>query len=136
MGFRFANVKGPQNVTVRYIMQDPASFGFPADQTELVKMGIKGQSVLEIALGEEPHVEIEHTCGGVVGCSTCHVWITKGEKSMNEATDAELDRVEQARDIKPCSRLSCQARIEDEDVEITVEIPAWNRNLIKEAPHE
>lgn len=136
MSFRFANVAGKPTCTVRFVMQDPESFGFPKDQKELVKPAIKGQSLLEVALGEEPHVEIEHTCGGVTACSTCHVWVTKGLEHMSEATDAEGDRVDQARDIRICSRLSCQARIEDDNVEIVCEIPAWNRNLIKEAPHD
>lgn len=136
MSFRFAAVQGEPNVKVRFVMQDPEVFGFPKQQKELVKMGIKGQSLLEVALGEEPHVEIEHTCGGVCACSTCHVWVTKGGEYMSEATDAEGDRVDQARDVRICSRLSCQARIEAENVEIVCEIPAWNRNLVKEAPHD
>jgi ferredoxin, 2Fe-2S len=134
MSFRFAPVKGEQNVTVRYVLQDPAVYGFT--ETEVVKKGIKGQSLLEIALGEEPHVEIEHTCGGVCACSTCHVWVTDGDKYMNDPTDEEMDRVDQARDVRPYSRLSCQARIMEENVTITCEVPAWNRNLVKEAPHE
>ena len=55
---------------------------------------------------------------------------------MSEATDAELDRVDQARDVRINSRLSCQARIMSENVEVTCEIPSWNRNLVKEAPHD
>jgi ferredoxin, 2Fe-2S len=136
MSFRFVAVTGKRDVTVRFVMQDPESFGFPKDQRELVKTGIKGQSLLEIALGEEPHVEIEHTCGGVCACSTCHVWVTKGAEHMNESSDDEGDRVDQARDVRINSRLSCQARIETAGVEITCEIPAWNRNLVKEAPHD
>jgi ferredoxin, 2Fe-2S len=136
MGFRFQPVIAPQNVTVKFVMQNPVDFGFRQDQSEIIKTGSKGQSLLEIALGEEPHVEIEHTCGGVCACSTCHVWVTDGEEYMSEATDAEGDRVDQARDVSIHSRLSCQARIMEENVTITCEIPAWNRNLIKEAPHE
>lgn len=136
MSFRFKPVQGEPNVKVTFVMQDPASLGFPEDQREIVKTGIQGQSILEIALGEEPHVEIEHTCGGVCACSTCHVWITEGEQHMSEATDAELDRVDQARDVSIHSRLSCQARIESPKVHIRVEVPAWNRNLVKEAPHD
>lgn len=136
MSFRFAAVTGEKNCKVRFVMQDPESFGFPKDQRELVKDAIKGQSLLEVALGEEPHVEIEHTCGGVTACSTCHVWVTRGLEKMSEASDAELDRVDQARDVKLTSRLSCQARIQEDHTEITCEIPAWNRNLVKEAPHD
>ena len=135
MSFRFKPVAAARNVTVKFVAQDPESVGL--HEREVTKMGAKGQSLLEIALGDpEPHVEIEHTCGGVCACSTCHVWVTEGEQHMSEATDAELDRVDQARDVRTYSRLSCQARIEAENVTIVCEVPAWNRNLVKEAPHD
>src|SRR5277367_951015 len=116
MSFRFAAISGPATCKVKFVMQDPESFGFPKNQPELVKLAIKGQSLLEVALGEEPHVEIEHTCGGVTACSTCHVWVTKGMESMSEPSDEEGDRVDQARDVKIYSRLSCQARITEDNV--------------------
>jgi 2Fe-2S ferredoxin len=43
--------------------------------------------------------------------------------------DDELDRVEQAADFQVGSRLGCQAVVKDD---VTVEIPAWNRNYISE----
>jgi len=34
---------------------------------------------------------LDHACGGVCACSTCHVIVKEGLESCNEATDAELD---------------------------------------------
>jgi ferredoxin, 2Fe-2S len=89
-------------------------------------------SILDIALGHD--IEIEHTCGGVCACSTCHSIVRQGLASCNEATDDELDQLEEAPGITIQSRLSCQC-IPDGTMDVVVEIPAWNRNAVKETPH-
>lgn len=69
-----------------------------------------------------------HACGGVCACSTCHVWVTKGFRSLTEAEDREQDILDKAFDVKPYSRLGCQAEVNGEDVtvEITAEsLQAW-----------
>lgn len=74
-------------------------------------------------------------CGGVCGCSSCHVWVRKGADSLSEATSRELDRLDRAFDVRPSSRLGCQAEVGDEDVvfEIAPEsLDAW----IDEHPEE
>src|SRR5690242_19994008 len=70
------------------------------------RVGIKG-SILDIALNVAG-IDIEHTCGGVAACSTCHVIIEEGLESCNEASDSELDQLENAPDTTLKSRLSCQ----------------------------
>src|SRR5439155_8378592 len=57
--------------------------------------GIPG-SILDISEGIK--AGLDHACGGVCACSTCHVILREGLESCNEATDAELD--EQAQDRK------------------------------------
>ncbi len=89
-------------------------------------------SILDIALGN--HIEIEHTCGGVCACSTCHSIIKQGLASCNEETDDELDQLEEAPGITVQSRLSCQC-IPDGTMDVLVVVPAWNRNAVKETPH-
>jgi 2Fe-2S ferredoxin len=89
-------------------------------------------SILDIALGH--HIEIEHTCGGVNACSTCHSIVRQGLASCNEASDDELDQLEEAPGLTIQSRLSCQC-IPDGTMDVVVEIPAWNRNAVKETPH-
>lgn len=93
--------------------------------------GLKG-SILEIALGNG--LEIDHACGGVCACSTCHVIVREGFESCTEASDDELDQLDNARGLTPHSRLACQA-VPDGSCDIVVEIPSWNRNLVSETPH-
>src|SRR6267142_1760652 len=67
--------------------------------------GIPG-SILDISEGVK--AGLDHACGGVCACSTCHVIVKEGLESCNEATDAELDELDEAPGITPKSRLGCQ----------------------------
>ena len=89
-------------------------------------------SLLDIALAHG--IEMEHTCGGVCACSTCHSIVRQGLPSCNEATEDEEDQLEEAPGLTIQSRLSCQC-VPDGSMDLVVEIPAWNRNAVKEAPH-
>lgn len=80
----------------------------------------------------EHGVEIEHACGQVGACVTCHVIVASGFESLNEIDENEEDMLDRAWGLQPHSRLSCQARIAD--VDITVEIPLYTLNLAKETP--
>src|SRR6188474_3068276 len=61
-------------------------------------------------------------CGGVCACSTCHVHVVQGFDSLSEQEDEEFDILDKAFDVKPTSRLGCQAKIHgDIDVKITHE---------------
>ena len=70
-------------------------------------------------------------CGGVCACSTCHVKVIKGLESCSEPTDDELDQLDEAPDISLNSRLGCQC-VPNGTTDIEIEIPAWNKNLVKE----
>lgn len=76
------------------------------------------------------HIEIEHACGQVGACSTCHVVVVQGFESLNGLGDNEEDMLDQAWGLQPHSRLSCQARLRTQDV--TVEIPRYTLNHAKE----
>lgn len=95
------------------------------------RTGLPG-SLLDIALAHG--VEMEHTCGGVCACSTCHSIVRQGLASCNEATEDEEDQLEEAPGLTIQSRLSCQC-VPDGSMDLVVEIPAWNRNAVKETPH-
>ncbi len=110
----------PMNVTVEV---DPEKL--PYDDH-----GQEG-SILEIALGHG--VEIDHSCGGVCACSTCHVVVKKGLESCNEAIEAELDQIENAPKSGLQSRLACQC-VPNGDSDVVIEIPTWNRNAAREGP--
>lgn len=77
-----------------------------------------GTSLLDAA--QRCGAPVGHSCGGVCACSTCHVWVRRGLASISEQEDAELDRLEQAFDVRPASRLSCQARAGAEEVEVAI----------------
>lgn len=51
-------------------------------------------------------------CGGVCGCSTCHVYVKEGRALLSEAEEEEEDILDKAFDVRATSRLGCQARIE------------------------
>lgn len=122
---------GPPVVPVRYILEDP--LGLTGDEKTVHEfLAAKGEHLLEVAM--EHGINIEHACGGVCACSTCHVYIESGSDSLTEATEAEEDRVEEAPGLQRNSRLSCQCVVTG-DGPIVVRVPAWNRNAVKERPH-
>ena len=89
----------------------------------------KPMSFLDVA--ENNDIFLDHACGGVCACSTCHVWIKAGESGLTQAEDDELDRLDMAADQQLNSRLGCQAVI-TRPGDYVVEIPKWNRNYVSE----
>ena len=122
---------GPKTVKVVYHLEAPHSLT-GGDEKRIELMAAKGEHLLEVAV--ENGINIEHACGAVCACSTCHVYIEKGMDDLSEPTEAEDDRVEEAPGLQRNSRLSCQCEIEGEGP-IEVRVPAWNRNAVKEVPH-
>lgn len=90
--------------------------------------GLPG-SILDIALTHG--VELDHACGGVCACSTCHVIVRQGLNACNEPSDEEEDQLDDAYGLTPNSRLGCQC-IPNGSEDIIVEVPNWNRNLSRE----
>lgn len=100
------------------------------DEEKTVR-GKPGQTLLEIA--HENDISLDHACGGVCACSTCHVKIAEGKELVNESSEDEEDQLDDARDVDLDSRLGCQVRIRDgASGKIVVKIPAWNVNLVQE----
>ena len=90
--------------------------------------GLPG-SILDFSEGLK--AGLDHACGGVCACTTCHIHVKEGAQGLSEAEDLELDRMETAADIQLNSRLGCQAVIEKPGTYV-VEIPKWNRNYVQE----
>lgn len=88
-----------------------------------------GESLLDIALAAG--IEIDHACGGVCACSTCHVKIKDGANSLNPSTEQEDDQLEKAPGLSSQSRLACQC-VPTGREDLVVEIPTWNRNRVRE----
>jgi 2Fe-2S ferredoxin len=88
------------------------------------KHGLPG-SVLDIALAN--NVAIEHACGGVGVCGTCHVGITAGAENLSPPSDDELDVLDAVPAHTLHTRLACQAVVTGD---VTVSIPAHNHNTV------
>lgn len=89
----------------------------------------KAGSILDIALGHD--IDLDHACGGVNACSTCHVLITQGFDTCPESEDAEEDMLDNAPGVGEFSRLACQA-VPNGSADVVVQIPGWNRNHAQE----
>lgn len=75
-------------------------------------------------------VDIEHACGKVAACTTCHCIVRQGFASLPPAEDNEEDLLDRAWGLTPMSRLSCQAIVQNQD--LTIEIPKYSINHAKE----
>lgn len=80
-----------------------------------------GISILEVAL--DNNIELHHNCGMVCACSTCHLYVDKGEEHLPELTDKEEDFIDRARNPKLNSRLGCQCVLEDGTGTVEVTLP-------------
>jgi 2Fe-2S ferredoxin len=107
--------------TSKTYLMDPATFPY----------GHIGRDGSLLAIAEEAGVEINHSCGGVCACSTCHVYVTQGLNTCSKATEDEEDMLDEAPALQPESRLSCQC-VPDGTADVVVVVPKWNRNQVKE----
>ena len=80
-----------------------------------------GYSLLEVAILNDIH--LNHNCGGVCACSTCHLYVHQGEDSLEEISDKEEDFIDRATNPRLESRLGCQCVILDDDAVLQIEIP-------------
>jgi len=87
-----------------------------------------GTSICEALL--ENHINIEHACDMSCACTTCHVIVRQGFRSLNEMEETEEDLLDRAWGLEPDSRLSCQAIVGREN--LTIEIPKYTINHAKE----
>ena len=87
-----------------------------------------GTTICDAALQND--IEIEHACEKSCACTTCHVIVREGFDSLDESTEEEDDLLDKAWGLEPESRLSCQAKVGDED--LVVEIPKYNINMVSE----
>jgi ferredoxin, 2Fe-2S len=79
------------------------------------------QSILEVALKND--IDIHHNCGGVCACSTCHIYLEKGEGFVEEISDREEDFIDRARNPRLSSRLSCQCVLNEGSGMLEVTVP-------------
>ena len=87
-----------------------------------------GTSICEALL--DNHIEIEHACELSCACTTCHVIVREGLRSLGEADETEDDLLDRAWGLTPQSRLSCQAIVAATD--LVIEIPKYTINHARE----
>jgi 2Fe-2S ferredoxin len=88
----------------------------------------KGVSICDTLLDND--IDIDHACDKVCACTTCHVIVREGYRSLNSPQENEEDLLDKAWGLEPLSRLSCQAIVDDTD--LVVEIPKYSINMAKE----
>ena len=89
---------------------------------------IEGQTICDVAL--KNGIKIEHACEKSCACTTCHVYIRQGIETIDESSENEDDMLDKAWGLEPDSRLSCQAKIGEDD--LVIEIPKYTINMVSE----
>ena len=75
----------------------------------------EGETILDVALANG--INIEHACE-ILRCTTCHCIVREGFDSLEPSDELEDDMLDKAWGLEPDSRLSCQARVADEDLTV------------------
>ncbi|MVN76884.1 2Fe-2S iron-sulfur cluster binding domain-containing protein [Hymenobacter sp. HMF4947] len=96
-------------------------FQFQDGQPAQTHVGASGESVLDVALNNG--IQLQHNCGGVCGCSTCHVYIDRGGNELPEISDKEEDFIDRAINPRINSRLACQCVLPNASLEVVVTLP-------------
>jgi ferredoxin, 2Fe-2S len=94
-------------------------------EDKLIENAEAGFSLLELT--EDYDIHLNHNCGGVCACSTCHIYVHKGAQFLEEISDKEEDFIDRAINPKLESRLACQCIILKDDADIEVTIPDQSR---------
>lgn len=105
-----------------------ATVKFLFDDTSLTAQTVQAEadtSLLEVA--EANGIHLNHNCGGVCACSTCHLYVLEGERYLEEISEKEEDFIDRAINPRLESRLGCQCILLEEDAVVTVRIPDQRR---------
>jgi ferredoxin, 2Fe-2S len=97
------------------------TFRFADGQPTQTLIAAEGESVLDVAL--DHGIDLQHNCGGVCGCSTCHVYVLAGGDSLPEISDKEEDFIDRAQNPRINSRLGCQCVVGEDTEDLVIEIP-------------
>jgi 2Fe-2S ferredoxin len=80
-----------------------------------------GRSLLELAL--ENRLGLQHQCGGVCACTSCHLYVETGMEFIDEMSTRERDFINRAVNPQKNSRLGCQSLLIEGTGMVTVVIP-------------
>ena len=89
---------------------------------------LEGETLCDALLRQG--IAIEHACEKSCACTTCHIIVREGFKSLDEQEEKEEDMLDMAWGLTPLSRLSCQAKVRA--APLTIEIPKYTINHARE----
>ncbi len=96
----------PQTVSDRQMYNVTFKFEQQGLEPVTIENVQPGYSILEVAL--DNNIELHHNCGMVCACSTCHIYLEKGDEFMPEISDREENFIDRAKNPRINSRLGCQ----------------------------
>ena len=106
-----------------FVLSVPATtitFQLSDGQPVQTHVAAPGESVLDVALNNG--IQLQHNCGGVCGCSTCHIYVNAGGDDLPEISDKEEDFIDRAENPRINSRLACQCVVE-QNMQLVVTVP-------------
>ncbi|MGC4039052.1 MAG: 2Fe-2S iron-sulfur cluster-binding protein [Chitinophagaceae bacterium] len=80
-----------------------------------------GATLLEVIIDNK--IPLNHECGGICNCATCHIYIEKGNGHLEEMFRREKDFLQKASGVKNNSRLACQCLLLPGHGKIEITIP-------------
>ena len=84
-----------------------------------------GATMMEAAL-QGGVTSIVAECGGACSCATCHVYVDDAWVARLEPkSDEEEDQLDNAFDVRPNSRLSCQIKVTQELDGLVLRTPSY-----------
>src|ERR671912_2915439 len=84
-----------------------------------------GESLLEICLAYG--IELGHECGGICSCTTCCLYIEKGNDFLEPVSRRENDVLGMRNKRSGKSRLGCQSLLLEGNGELEVTIPTQTK---------
>ena len=114
---------GIRLILLLFLVMYTITFHFEQKELQPVTLtGIEpGLSLLEVALTH--NIELHHNCGGVCACSTCHLYVEKGEQFLEELSDKEENFIDRAVNPRLNSRLGCQCVLHPGSGSVEVLLP-------------
>jgi ferredoxin, 2Fe-2S len=93
-----------EELAIRVVDRDGVEHRLPA---------LEGWRVMEVI--RDWGLDIKAECGGAAACATCHVHVDpRWASELPPPSDEEIDRLDDAFDVRPESRLSCQILVSPE----------------------
>ena len=95
------------------------------DGTRHETEGEIGSTVMETAL-KNGVTGIVAECGGSCSCATCHVYVDEAWfPKVGKPSPEEEEQLDNAYDVRPTSRLSCQIKVTEELDGLVVRTPSY-----------